>query len=265
VFTDLADRIGDAENTLASLFFREDFRHYYEREGIELYVSGGISRRPELTLRYTDADENALPTTTNGSVFRPRDSFRDNPRATVGRLRAVGLNLRYDSAHERRSKGLIHWHGLSYEWSSDELRSDFDFSRWVAESRVEIPLGPLQELRARGRVGGLVTGELPVQSRYYLGGIGTLHAQEYAALIGERMLLLNLEYHFDVFWQVRGIVFQDVGAAWTRPTGLSDVRPAYDAGLALSNRTGRFRVNVARDLRAEHAPLVVTVRLKRPF
>ena len=39
VFTDLRGRVGDGENTLAALFFREDFRHYYGREGFALTSS----------------------------------------------------------------------------------------------------------------------------------------------------------------------------------------------------------------------------------
>jgi len=265
VFQDLENRVGDAENTLASLFFREDFRHYLGREGFELYASFGTSRRPELTVRYRDAQEDPLPSTTNGSVFRPRDAFRDNPAATRGRLRSVAAEIRYDSTHDRRANAAVQRHALVYEISSDDLESAFEFRRWVAESRFEYPLGPVQELRARVRVGGVVHGELPVQSLFYLGGIGSLHAQDYASIVGERMLQLNIEYAFDVFWQIRAIVFQDLGAAWNRPSRLADLHPAFDAGVALGNRTGRFRVNFARDMRADRAPLVVTVRLMRTF
>jgi len=264
VFDDLAGRVGDAENTLASLFFREDFRHYLGREGVTLSLGLETSHALEVGLAYTDQVQRALPVTTNGSIFRPRDSFRDNPPADGGRLRSWTIRLAHD-ASQRRQRALTHRGFVAYETSSLRTGSDFEFERWHLKSVWSLAVGPEASIMLVARAGGTTSGDLPRQSRFYLGGLGTLRGHDFATLDGERMGLLNLEYAFPIFGQVQAVLFQDLGAAWDRPHTISDVRPALDAGLAFRNRTGSFRVNLARDLRAEEAPLLVTVRLGRPF
>ena len=131
---------------------------------------------------------------------------------------------------------------------------------WIDVGEGRFAAGP--NVRAFG--GGLVNGELPVQERFYLGGLGTIRAQEFGSLVGNRAFLVNVEYAFNVFGQIQAVLFQDFGAAWTAPLRIGDTQPRFDAGLGLQNRSGRFRINLARDLRARRAPLVATVRL-RPF
>ncbi len=265
VFDDLRGRVGEAENTLASLFFREDFRHYYAAEGFEAFVTAGVSGRPELRVAYVDSRDEPLGATTNGSLFRPRSSFRDNPRADGGRRRAWNAVLTYDSERDRRGDGFAHRHELAFESAGGALGGAFDYDRWVYQAVLAQYLGPEQRLRFRVRAGSVAGGTLPVQNRFYLGGIGTLRAEDYARIEGERMYLVNLEYVFTIFWQLEGVIFEDLGAAWDRPLETRKTQPAFDAGFGIQNRTGTFRVNLARDLRAENAPLVATVRLNQPF
>lgn len=264
VFDDLAGRVGDTENTLASLFFREDFRHYLGREGVTLSLAARVPHDLGVGLAYTDQVQRALPVTTNGSIFRPRDSFRDNPPADGGRLRSWTIRVDHD-ASMRRQRALTHRGFIAYETSSLRTGSDFEFERWNLKSVWTLAVGPEAAVTLVARGGGTTSGELPRQSRFYLGGLGTLRGHDFATLSGERMALVNLEYAFPIFGQVHAVLFQDLGAAWDRPHTVGDVRPALDAGLAFQNRTGSFRVNLARDLRAEDAPLLVTVRLGQPF
>jgi hypothetical protein len=264
VFDDLQGRVGDGENTLAALFFREDFRHYLGREGVTLSLRGR-KRDAVLSLSYTDQVQRALPVTTNGSIFRRRDSFRDNPPADGGRLRSWSVRLAHESVARRHWQALSHRGGWVYETSSLRTGSDFQYERWHARSIWTLAVGPEASFTLALRVGGVISGDLPRQSRFYLGGLGTLRGHDFAVLSGERMALSNLEYAFPIFGQVHSVIFVDLGSAWDRPHALGDVRPALDAGLAFQNRTGSFRVNLARDLRTEEAPLLVTVRLGQPF
>lgn len=265
VFSDLIGRVGDGENTLAALFFKEDFRHYLLHEGVSTFVEGRLPGGPSLRIGYLDEDHRALSSTTNGSIFRPRTSFRVNPAADEGRLKAWRFALEYESASRRRSSGIDHLHAFLFETSSPNHGSDFDFDRWLFEGRIAWRLSVDQDVAVRLRTGGVISGTLPIQRAFFLGGLGTLRARDYGEFTGERCYLVNIEYGFSVFRQIQAVVFHDVGAAWQRPTSLGDTRPELDVGFALRNRSGRFRVNLARDLRARQAPLVVTVRLTHPF
>lgn len=264
-FEDLLDRVGLAENTLAALFFREDFRHYYAREGIGAHATLGWQSWPTLTVTYRDEEHASLPSTTNGSLFRPRTSFRKNPEAAEGRLRSVHFGLQYSNRTKGQHLGFVHRHRLSLETSGPATGSDFDFDQWRGESNFLLQMGPDQNLVVRVRAGGLMTGTLPPQNRFYIGGIGSLRGHEFSTVSGDRLFLTNIEYGFGVFAGIQAVVFQDVGTAWARGTSMSELRPEFDAGFALRNRTERFRVNFARNLRVEQAPIIVTVRVTRPF
>jgi hypothetical protein len=265
VFTDLEDRVGATENTLAALFFREDFRHYFAREGLSL----SLGHRPvagfSATATYTDEDQNPLGRNTNGSVFRPRGSFRENAAADAGRLRSWSFEAGYASPPRRLAPGLLQRHRLLYEIAGHDAGGRFEFERWVAESLVKLKVAPDQELMLQLRAGGRIAGFLPAQRQFYLGGIGTLRGHAFGSLRGDRMLLANLEYGFDLMHGFQGVLFHDVGTAWVHPRELGRVRPELDAGLGVRNRTARFRVDLARDLRANRAPIVVTVRIAQPF
>jgi hypothetical protein len=265
VFTDLDDRVGATENTLAALFFREDFRHYFAREGISLSLGHRPGAGFSATSIYTDEDHNPLGRNTNGSVFRPRGSFRENVAAEPGRLRSWSFEVGYLSPPRRVAPGLHQRHRLLYEVAGHDAGGKFEFERWLLESLMRLKLAPDQELLLQLKTGGKVAGVLPVQRWFYLGGIGTLRAHPFGSLRGDRMFLVNLEYGFDLIHGFQGVLFHDVGTAWEHPRELGRVRPELDAGLGLRNRTARFRVDLARDLRAIRAPMVVTVRIAQPI
>ncbi len=263
-FSDLANRVSNTENTLAALLFREDFRHYYAREGFTLFGSHGIPRGPRITLAYTDEIDGALEASTNGSLFRPRDGFRDNPQARGGRLRSWEFGLTYDSPQRTHAPALEQHHQLAYEIAGGRTGGAFSFERWVCQLRIRLRLAPDQEMIVRLKGGGRRAGELPLQRWFYLGGIGTLRAHTFGGIQGDTMYLINVEYGFDVFGGIQAVVFQDVGTAWSDPARLAETRPELDTGIALRKRSGRFRINVARDLRRDPSP-VVTVRIAQPF
>jgi hypothetical protein len=60
--------------------------------------------------------------------------------------------------------------------------------------------------------------------------------------------------------------FTDFGLAWDAPEwDLGHRKPAWDAGLGLGTTDETLRVYFARDLRAEHSPIHVTVRVARAY
>jgi hypothetical protein len=265
VVQDMIGRVGATENSMAALFFREDFRNYYQRSGFLFSLSAGLVRGFVPFVLYRSERHTSLSNTTNGSVFSVRrEAFRPNPPINPGQLRSWSVGVDIDSDGFGFGPGVVHRVRFEYETTGPQYRSTFDYDAWSAESRTVWRLTPDQHLRVRMRAGSVARGELPVQKQFYLGGLGTLRAMEYASIRGDRNILANIEYVFNVVGQLQAVAFGDVGDAWYGPLAFRQIRPEVNAGLALTNRTGRFRINVARDLRAEHAPLVMTVRVQ-PF
>ena len=62
------------------------------------------------------------------------------------------------------------------------------------------------------------------------------------------------------------VAFSDLGLAWRSPTwDVGSQRLAWNVGLGAGTTDENFRVYVGRDVRAEHAPLHVTVRVLRAY
>ncbi len=266
IFTDLTNRVSNAENTLAALIFREDFRHYFAHEGFEAFAGIRFTPGVSVGLSYIDERDEALRSSTNGSIglLRRDASFRDNPAAEAGRMRSWTTGLSVETPPGPRPPALHHRHELTYESSGERAGGDFAFTRWIGELRFRLRLAPDQEVALRVKAGGLRSGRLPLQRAFYLGGIGSLRAHTFGGLVGDYVYLTNLEYAFGVYGGFQAVIFQDVGTTWTDRARLSETRPELDAGVALRNRTGRFRINFARDLRGSPTP-VVTVRISQPF
>ncbi|MCB9514532.1 MAG: DUF5686 family protein [Candidatus Krumholzibacteriia bacterium] len=263
--------IGDGENTLAAVFFREDYRDYYEREGASFSV---VTRalpwlRAEVGLR--SEDHASLANTATWSVRR--GSFRPNLPVDEGTLRSVYSVLRLGSSHNYLE--------LGWERAGDDvLGGDFDFSLAEATWRSRLPMGPRQRLDLRVAGGSNLRGTLPLQRRYLPGGLGTVRGFDYQSLVvpdpadsgleparygGERMLLANLEYGFEVDSDVTLYGLYDTGLAWAdrdADVHLNDLRDS--AGLGIGFDDDQLRINVMRPL-DEDADLVWELRVEHAF
>jgi len=208
--TDYNDNTGvsDVENMLAAVFFKEDDRDYFEREGasLSLILSPCSWLRVEGGYRADDyaSLENNADWSFAGGDFLP------NPAIHEGHMRGVFGNLRLGTpANHIR---------LGYDLSDpDRFGGDFDFSRLTAAYRGRVELGRAQRFDVQVKYGTALEGVLPNQHRFAMGGIGTVRGYRYQSLItrdpaaagdpltaqhpgGQRMLQLNLEYGLTLGW-----------------------------------------------------------------
>jgi hypothetical protein len=244
-------RLGDLEQALVALTFRNTFRDYYRRKGYQLHAAVRPSSLHELVLAWRDDAHLPLPNATTFGFFRDDHPFRANAIAQPGDLRALVLAYTFDSRTldnapaGRYSRHLFDnlftdWterqQGVRVEWRSElapaAFSDDFDFSRHVATARAWWE--PTGRRTVSGRlIAGFSRGTLPEQRVFALGGIGTVRGYQFKEEAGTGMLLMNgeLRQRFGRS-QVAGLVFFDTGRVF-EPLTASSARWLNGVGVGL--------------------------------
>lgn len=290
---DTSDRwiIPDTENSLAAFLIKQDYHDFYLREGWSGYVSQRVIDWITLTATYHDDKVDSLEKNTNWALFGGKRDFRDNPPMDAGHMRSGVARLVVDTRNSktRTTRG---WYAeVEYETAKDEFGSDFVFDRLLADVRRYQPLGFGSGVDIRVRA-GTSHGILPWHKSFHLGGISTLRGYGYKAFPngsqqpgGNRMVLAQIEYRigeanipdelglglFDMF---NFIVFADAGWAWNAGPddnlfeGFKSLKIGSlktDVGIALANRSGSVRFEIARRTDRGKKPFTFYFRINRPF
>ena len=236
------------ENSLASFGFEDDFFDYYEAEGLTVYATQTLPRTVQVTAGVRAETHRTLTRQTDWSVFES-GSFRENPAATEGDLRALFGAVTAGEISD--PGGLPSGAALRVAATiADGLGGDFAFSRYEADARGFLRLTPETRLGLRLR-GGYATSDAPPQSRFALGGVGSMRGYRQNQFRGTRMLLANAEYLIDgatVFEGVLDDLFLAglVDAGWAggpdTPFRVDDVLPSAGFGVGLDERKVRLDV-----------------------
>lgn len=269
-------QVEDFENTLAFLFVREDYRDYFEREGIGAYLSWRVPDFSTVSVHVRNDDYRTLPLDTGTRSWFNRDrDLRPNPAIDDGG--ANGLVLRLERLAHRTHltrAGLYHW--IDLEHMGGSFGGDFDYTRLLADVRSVIRLSPATTLSLRGVTGYTGAGDLPAQKVFTLGGVDGLRAHDLLSMRGDQLLLGQAEYAVSL-WQFGGSMFEsglhalafvDAGTTWFSPNhswNLGDQRFEADGGFGISSSDNRMRLYFARDLQDLDSPFVISLRLQRPF
>ncbi|MBI2427772.1 MAG: BamA/TamA family outer membrane protein [Ignavibacteriales bacterium] len=271
------------ENNLAALFFHEDFRDYFQREGFSVHTArytkdGDVTTMIDVRYnvdRYTSMDKRA-----NWAVFGGHQ-FRSNPLINEGMLRSVSVAAGFNTVekYRRRSEG---WDAYTKaEVGGSSFGGDFDFTHAIVDLRRYQSLSDDDQLSARIRVGSL-EGNTIMQRLFELGGANTMPAYGFKEFVGNRMILGNLEYQMSgelideiFFWPdfFNVILFADAGAVANVATkqavyegfdAISTSTVKSDLGFALSWHDGNARLGFAWRT-DKSAPVAVFFRLNRAF
>ena len=110
--------------------------------------------------------------------------------------------------------------GFRLEWTSElagrRLQGDADFDRHIVNARGYLPITSRTQLSLRGLF-GFSNGTLPIERRFSLGGIGSVHGYTFKEVSGAGMTLLNAEYRVNLWDAIRHrdaahvFVFYDAG------------------------------------------------------
>ena len=244
-------RLGDVEQSLVALTFRNTFRDYYRRKGYQVHAAVRASDAHELLLAWRDDSHSALENETNYGFFRDSHVFRANAPAAAGTMRSLIAGYTYDSRGldqrppERYRRHLLdnlfsqpanRDQGFRLEWLSEvaprTFSDDFDFARHIATARGWWQ--PTSRRTISGRmVVGASTGTLPAQRLFAVGGIGTIHGYRFKESFGDRMVLMNAELRQQFFHrELAGLVFIDSGRVF-RPREGSTAGWMHGVGVGL--------------------------------
>ena len=282
--------ITPSENTLTAFFLNDDYMDYYRRKGYEFYADQKLGLHFKGTLAYRTDTYSSVPKVTDWALFKDKDRFRDNPAIDEGLMKSWYGELLYDSRDDLRTPHAGWFVKFSAENATKKRHSVFSFIQYIFELRTYQRLSAYERLDVRLKA-ATSTGDVPIQKRFRMGGISTLLAFPYRSVRagntdGDRLLLANIEYnlHPKVFnsplgldEDVRYIVFFDAGTVWLRDdvtnkdawnAGFSSLKwnkIKSDIGIAISNASGRFRINFAKRLDTNKKAYAITVRLSKPF
>ncbi len=288
--TDTKDQwiIHPMENTLSALLIHEDFRDYFKREGYTVHAAYYTVQdyfKSEISIAYSADRYDSLSNTADWALFGGEKRFRLNPAIQPGRINSMTASLGLNTV-SRLSGGDEGWSIVgTAEFAKRSYGGDAEFDRYVLDLRRFQPLGRYENFNIRVR-GGSGSGILPMQKMYDLGGLGTLNAFPFKSETGNRMLLVNAELvlngaalddlEFWPTWLFRHFNFlllSDAGFTRTVPTRLDPNEGfdritwkefRHDFGVALSNRTGSFRIGVTWRTDVA-APVRLILRINRPF
>ncbi len=269
-------QVEDVENSLALLFGRQDYRDYFEREGVGAYLSWRVPDFSTVSVHVRNDDYRSLPLDRGTrSFFQRKRDLRPNPEVDEGEAHGLVVRLeRLPHRTHRTRAGLYHWVDLvrmGGTWGGD-----FEYTRLLADMRSVFRLSPATTLSLRAVGGYTGSGSLPAQKQFTVGGVDGLRAHTFGAFRGDQMLLGQAEYTVGL-WPLRtgmfdgglhAIVFVDAGRAWSSPShgwDLDRQRFETDGGFGLSSSENDVRVYFARNLQEPDSPFVISMRLQRPF
>lgn len=236
-------RLSRDEQSLVALGFKNTFRDYYDRRGVQAHAALRVAPQHEFFFAYRREHHEALANETNYSFFRDDETYRPNQSIQTGVVGALLLGYTFESrtfdratlarTYRRHQVDDLYgsWGGSApgyrVEWRSeiaspDTFGGDFDFRRHILNARAYTHPTPHQYVNARF-IAGFGEGTIPSQRIFALGGIGSVRGYAFKQVRGERMTLLNVEYKAALGSRsFKGVAFFDAGRV-TRPlAGSSD-------------------------------------------
>lgn len=133
---------------------------------------------------------------------------------------------------------------LQVEFAGGFLGGDYEYTKYVLDARNYINTGENTVLALR-LLGGLADRELPSFEKFSVGGVSTLRGYDLYEFEGDKMLVANLEYRFEVAKNTQFVVFGDAGYAWNleEPVDLGDVKVGYGVGIRFDTPIGPIRLD----------------------
>ena len=255
--------VTEGENTIFALLARTDYRDHYESEGWHGYVAWSPGSDFSVRGGARFESQASLSVNTRISLTGRHAEFRANPPIEDGDEQAFTVGCRIGPAKLPIRGGA---HGEAhYERSGPPLEGEFEYGRLRGAIRNRIRLSPTQDFRVRLIAGSTLTGALPAQKIWHVGGIGTLRGHDFKTYAGDQFFVANAEFYQRARKNVYAFTFLDTGAAWFGRDNLGRQRPAVDLGLGVRIAEGPAALTVAKNLRDENSKLRVGVRLGDRF
>ncbi len=220
------DATPEGPNSIYTLFAGADDLDYLGRTGWQVEWRIGTEERRSFRLAYGVHDERSEPARTDWNLFSRDRGPRPNPDVTQGTGRRF-LVAGSVTAGVRALRGALVTAGAEAEIAGYGFGGDFDYDRYRLDLAADFHALARDDGRLRLTVGG-ARHELPVQSRFYLGGPDLLRAYRVHELAGDRVVAASLDYligtdplaRLGLRWaQIQFIPCGEIGAAWFDENG----------------------------------------------
>lgn len=136
---------------------------------------------------------------------------------------------------------------LSVEWAGAMLGSDYTFAKYNTDLSRYFKAGSAGQVVALHLGAGYLDyrGQEPVLQRFLVGGSDTVRGYENNEFSGDKYLVLNAEYRFQLSKGLTGVLFADSGNAWntTDPVLTSGFKSGYGLGLRVDTPVGVMRID----------------------
>ncbi len=210
-------RLSTFEQTLVALTFKNSFRDYYRRRGAQIFGVLRAGSHNEFSFMSRWDRHEPLPNANSYSFFRDEAALRPALPVEDRHVNALVLGYTLDTrpltgagsraTYARHVKDSLYGFasrqdpGFRLEWTSElagrGVGGDDRFDRHIVNARGYLPLSSRTLLSMRGLF-GWSNGALPVERRFALGGIGSVHGYSFKEVSGSRMALLNAEYRLNL-------------------------------------------------------------------
>ena len=271
--------ISETENTIFALLATEDNKDYFEAEGgygfARIKLFGKISYElGVLAEKYKWLNGHRNLWSLGGGSKRFSENFLslEGPERALGQGEIEGRDItslmqkiRLDT---RKDEGLFEgsfWEGAAeIEWAPDKWNSDFVFSRYMFVVSRHQSLGMQSGLLLRGAYGGS-DGYLPLQRKFFIGGLGTLYGYKQKEYMGTEFWLGDIEYGIEFPNSgMIGWLFYNVGQIGDGPGRLAEAEVKHALGVGLSFEED-IRINVSKRMDRSEASPKFYVRLEHLF
>jgi hypothetical protein len=183
-------QLTEPEGALAAFFLKRDYFDWFGRHGGRLYASVFPNDEGSLTVGYSSERWSSRRDRDVFTILRGDEGWRANPRVNDGLVHVADIDLSYDNRNNEVRPFAGWFLKANYEYGTgnfetggtrlgidDVLTSQrhLDYSRAFIDLRKYNRISPRRQLNARlvvaGKIGG---GELPIERRFSVGGLGTL-------------------------------------------------------------------------------------------
>ncbi|MDK2896089.1 MAG: outer membrane protein insertion porin family [Candidatus Atribacteria bacterium] len=137
------------------------------------------------------------------------------------------------------------WLGtLQVELAGGAFGGDYDFNKYILDVRNFTDTGEDTVLALR-LMGGIADTYLPDYEKFGVGGVSTLRGYDLFEFEGEKMIVFNAEYRWEVAEDTQLVLFGDAGYAWALDEAISfdSLKTGYGVGLRLDTPIGPVRLD----------------------
>lgn len=269
-------RMGDFENSIAAILFKEDFRNYYEKRAFGIWCEFPPVQDLSVGAGFETARFMSLEQKAEVALLGWGKEFKENPPVEEGRANSVSLVVIHDTRDNEESPETGWNSTFVLERSGDPLGGDFSFTRWELDARRYNRIGARAHLDLRlffhhGK------DPLPRIRHLTMGGVGGLRGYPDSLPGGDRLILGSTDFRFlltegiphSVLFRdgLDLVLFFDAGDAKTGPEELTlhDLKADAGVGASGSGLLSYFGVFVGQSLTDTNLDPRVTVRIARDF